>query len=163
MPVPPQILVIGVGNEYRRDDGVGRAVVRALPPMPDGVKVMEASGDGADLMEAWRTAKAVILIDAVHSGAPPGTVYRLNAIARTVPSCFFRYSTHAFSVAEAVELARTLDRLPPLLVIYGIEGREFAAGTGLSPEVARAAVEVAKSVRAEVDGLRERMPCTSSR
>ena len=55
-------------------------------------------------------------------------------------------STHAFGVAEALELARALNRLPPCLLIYGIEGKNFAMGTGLSPEVRTAAFEITKLV-----------------
>ncbi|MEI6349773.1 MAG: hydrogenase maturation protease [Verrucomicrobiota bacterium] len=146
----PNILVIGIGNEYRCDDGVGRALARALYPMSDRVRVIEESGEGAALMEAWRGADTVILIDAVHSGGPPGTIYRFDARAQQIPQNFFRYSTHAFSLAEAVELARTLGQLPPTLIIYGIEGGNFEAGTELSPEVTQASGEVLQSIRGEI-------------
>ena len=79
-----------------------------------------------------------MLVDAVRSGAPPGTIHRLDARAGPVPTGFFHYSTHAFSVAEAVELARSLDQLPPHLIVYGIEGEKFAAGVGLSLVVEQA-------------------------
>ena len=69
----------------------------------------------------------------------------------TLPDPFLNYSTHAFSVAEAVEMARALDQLPPHLIVYGIEGKDFAAGEGLSVEVeagARKAVEqILKEIR----------------
>ncbi|MGA8805322.1 MAG: hypothetical protein WB866_11580, partial [Solirubrobacterales bacterium] len=47
----------------------------------------------------------------------------------------FRSSTHALGVADAVELARELDRLPARLAVYGIEGENFEAGEGLTPAV----------------------------
>src|SRR3982751_5456111 len=119
-------LVLGSGNEYRSDDAGGLLVARqvrtaALP----GVVLGEESGEGVALMQAWEGAARVILCDAVVSGGAPGTIYRLDAQAGPIPARFFNYSTHAFSVAEAVELARALDRLPPRLIIYGVEGRDF--------------------------------------
>jgi hydrogenase maturation protease len=118
--------------------------------MPAEVVVLEASGEGAELLEAWRDAAMVILVDAVQSGAAPGTIHRLDANAGPIPSRFFHYSTHSFSVAEAVELARALGQLPPRLILYGIEGRSFAAGERQSAEVEEAAEKVIAQVMADV-------------
>jgi hydrogenase maturation protease len=147
----PPVKVIGVGNPFRGDDGAGVAVACRLKTLArPGVAVEEASGEGASLMEAWQDAGAVILVDAVRSGAAPGTVFRFDARQEVLPSSFFHYSTHAFSVAEAVELARALGQLPARLLLYGIEGKTFAAGAGLSPEVEGAVEDVARRVQAEV-------------
>ncbi|MBI4327505.1 MAG: hydrogenase maturation protease [Chloroflexi bacterium] len=152
----PRILVIGLGNDLRGDDAVGRLLARRLKTEAGSAfRVLEASGEGASLMEAWQGTDAVILIDAVQSGAEPGTIHRLDAHAQPLPGRFFHYSTHAFNVAEAVELARALGQLPPQLVVYGIEGGNFAAGTGLSPEVALAAAEVERRVRREIKRVRK--------
>jgi hydrogenase maturation protease len=140
---PSTPLIIGVGNEFRGDDGVGIIVARRLRAQtPANVTILEASGEGAALMEAWEGAALVLLIDATRSGSPPGTIHRFDAHAEPLPSRFFHYSTHAFSVAEAVELARALDQLPPRLIVYGIEGKNYTAGEGLSPEVEKAADSV---------------------
>jgi hydrogenase maturation protease len=157
------ILVIGIGNDHRGDDAVGLTVARRLKQqLPASVAIGEASGEGTALLEAWRKAALVILIDAVQSGATPGTIHRIDARAQSVPSNFFHYSTHAFGVAEAVELGRALGQLPPRLVIYGIEGETFAAGVGLSAVVEKAAGEVTRRVieelRAATPGA---TPCTS--
>lgn len=147
----PRTLIIGLGNEYRRDDAVGLVVARRLrEAAPEPVQVVEESGEGAGLIESWQGADTVILIDAVHSGAKPGTVHRIDAHARPIAKKFFRFSTHAFGVAEAVELARALGRLPPRLIVYGVEGKSFEAGVGLSPEVEVAAREVVERVLVEL-------------
>lgn len=144
-------LVIGVGNEFRRDDGAGLIVARRLRNLlPGKVQIVEASGEGASLMDLWSDAKMVFLVDAVSSGARPGTVHRLDAAKEPIPSNFFHYSTHAFSVAEAVELARALGQLPPQLIVHGIEGTDFSSGQGLSPEVVIAVEQVAQSISAEL-------------
>lgn len=147
----PRVLVIGVGNAARGDDAVGCQVIQRLQgSVGEEVEMQEQSGEGTALMEAWQEADAVILVDAVQSGGAPGTIFRFDAHEEALPAKFFRYSTHAFSVAEAVELARVLHRLPPRLVVYGIEGQTFAAGVGLSPAVAAAVAQVVTQVRREI-------------
>jgi hydrogenase maturation protease len=145
------IVILGVGNEYRGDDGAGIAVARRLRALfPGNVLIQEESGEGAALIQAWQGAAWVMLMDAVRSGAPPGAIHRLDARAASLPTRFFHYSTHAFSVAEAVELARSLDQLPPHLIVYGIEGENFSAGVGLSPAVEQAVEAVVAQAAEEV-------------
>ncbi len=152
-PEPP-ILVLGLGNAYRGDDGVGRVVARRLREAePPGVAVRELSGEGASLMEAWQGAEAVILVDAVQSGDVAGTIHRFDAHEQGIPLRFFHYSTHAFSVAEAVELARVLGRLPPRLLLFGIEGKNFADGEKLSTEVAAVVDDLLDRVLREIRAM----------
>jgi len=148
------ILLIGIGNEYRCDDGAGLAAIRALKAreLPDTV-VIESPSDGAQLMELWKSAAKVILIDAVSSGGVPGAVYRFDAHSQPIPACLSFISTHAFGLAEAIELARALHLLPQYLVVYAIEGQNFAIGTGLSREVEKAVQEVVEQVTCEVHRL----------
>ncbi len=152
MPAP--ILVIGIGNEYRSDDGVGLVVARELRAknLP-GMLVTESSGDGATLMEVWEAASAVILIDAASSGAAPGTIYRFDAPTQPLPMGVSFHSTHVFGVAEAIGLAGALQQLPPCLIMYAVEGESFSAGVGLSPEVAEAAQRVVEQVTHDVQRL----------
>jgi hydrogenase maturation protease len=95
----------------------------------------------------------VILIDAVRSGAPTGTIYRVDARAEPLPLAWFRHSTHAFSVAEAIELARSLNRLPPRLIVFAVEGKRFDSGAGLSPEVERAVDGLVRQGLEELDRI----------
>ena len=149
--MPERVIVIGIGNDMRGDDGVGIHVVRQLTPYAlQDVQVIEASGEGTALMDAWSDTETAILVDAVLSGAEPGTVYRLDLQGKPVPSSLRAYSTHAFGVAQAVELARTLDSLPPRLILYGIEGTAFDFGASLSPTVARAAQKVVRQILVEI-------------
>jgi hydrogenase maturation protease len=148
---PNLTLVIGIGNEYRHDDGVGLIVARSVKAFArDRIPVIEASGEGAALLEAWRERDRVFLVDAVSSRARAGTIYRLDAHQQSVPTEFFRYSTHAFNLAEAIELARTLQQLPNSLIVYGIEGENFTAGEGLSPTVLRSAEKVKTRILEEL-------------
>ena len=145
------VVIIGVGNEFRGDDGAGLVVSRRLSAVGvPGVRVLEVEGEGVTAMAAWKGSDAVTLVDAVYSGAAPGTVHRLEADGGPVPGSFFHRSTHAISVADAIELARSLGELPPHFIVYGIEGKSFEAGAGLSPEVETAVEHVVEAVLGEL-------------
>lgn len=145
-------LVIGAGSDLRRDDGAGLAVARRVRAA--GIDVFEARGDLSSLVDSWAGKQRVIIVDAVRSGAVPGTLHRFDAAAAPIPALFARASTHAFGVAEAVELARALGRLPRSLVVYGIEGSDFSIGEGLTPEVALAVADTAALIVAEARSMR---------
>jgi len=143
--------VIGIGNAWRNDDGAGLAVARLLDAMLlDGVDVLEREGEPTSLIDAWEGAAAVWLVDAVSSGAQAGSVHRHDASAEALPARLYDTSTHHFGLAEAVELARALGRLPEHVVVFGIEGASFDTGETLSPEVQAAAARVAEAIREEV-------------
>ena len=150
----PSLLIIGIGTDYGCDDAAGLIVARALKAkcLPNCV-ILEQSGEGARLIEAWQGFQSVVLIDTVASRAKAGTMYCFDAQAQPIPISVFARSTHAFGVAEAIELARVLNQLPPSLTVYGIEGKCFTAGAGLSPSVARAAKKVAGQIERETRAL----------
>jgi hydrogenase maturation protease len=144
-------LVIGVGHEGRRDDAAGvRAarLVRAL--LWPRVRMVECEGIATSLIEAWRGEPAVVVVDAMSSGAPAGSVRRVDANLGPLPAERFRGSTHGLGLAEAVELARSLDEMPRSLLIFGIEGTDFGLGTGLSYPVECAVREAALLISEEI-------------
>jgi hydrogenase maturation protease len=143
------LIVIGVGNAWRGDDGAGLAVARRLRELsPAGVEVHEIEGDATALMDVWFGADRVVVVDAAQSGAAPGTVRRFDVRAAALPARLLRSSTHAFGVPDAIELARALGRLPATVDVYAIEGASFAAGDGLTPSVERAAEALALALGA---------------
>jgi hydrogenase maturation protease len=151
------VLVIGVGNDYRGDDAAGLEVVRAIQGVgEEHVTTIVAGGDGTALMDLWNNAQNVILVDAVCSGKPPGTTVRYDLRKEALPARFFRTSTHAFGIAEAVALARAFKSMPDRLILFGIEGREFRAGQELSRQVREAIPPVVDSILCEVRHIRQR-------
>jgi hydrogenase maturation protease len=145
------VVVIGVGNRDRGDDAAGRRVAAALrASVPEGVFVLESDGDPATIMDAWEGAALAVVVDAMVSGAAPGTVRRFDVTDDPIPISVDLTSTHGLGAVEGIELARELDRLPDRLLVYGIEGLSFRSGDPLSAEV-EGGVEVATSmVLAEV-------------
>ena len=144
-----RIVVVGVGNPWRGDDGAGPAVAAALRDRLDPgapVDVVDLDGEAARLVDAWDGADLAVVVDAVRTGAPPGVLHRLDAgdVHATATA-----SSHALGVQHAVALARALGRLPRRLVLVGVEGADFGHGTRLSDQVA-AAVEPASRLVAEV-------------
>jgi|SRR5208283_3448438 len=141
------MLIIGCGNRQRGDDGAGIQVAESLRKL--GVKADSWLGEPADLIEAWRGTDDVIVVDAVVTGAPVGTVQAWDD-PRPLVSLGRTASTHGFGLAEAIELARVLNRLPMRLRIYGIEGRRFELGAEISPEVQHAVEGVVHKIIADV-------------
>ncbi len=108
--------------------------------------VLEHEGEPIELIEACEGAREVWIVDAVCSGAPAGTVHRFDAGREPLPAALFGLSTHRLGLADALELARTLGRLPPRVVVFGIEGSQFATGSPISPAVEIAAEGLADSL-----------------
>ncbi len=160
----PGLLVVGIGNDDRSDDAVGLVIARSLAGknLPD-VTVVEAQGDGTMLEEAWKGADNVIVVDAICSGAPPGTIHRIEAHVEPVPTGVWRCSSHSFGLAEAIEMARTLNRLPARITVLGIEARNLDMGIGLSREVVSAARQVVAAITQEVKARPHRPRRTRSR
>jgi len=156
------ILLIGIGNEYRCDDSIGLHVIRALKEqkLPDTV-IVESSGDGAELIEMLSSVRMAILIDAVSSGGNPGTIYKFDAHRQPLPTQLSFQSTHVFSVGEAIELARVLEQLPPILIVYAIEGENFSTGIGLTSKVEQAMQKVVEQVRGEVQNALKQIQTNS--
>ena len=155
MSAEPAIVVIGVGNPLHRDDGVGSRVARHLEALaPPGVEVRTHDGGGPGLMDAWEGVSAAVVVDAVSSGAPAGTIFRFDAGAGPLPAHLrAACSTHGFGLDNAVELARALDRLPGRLIVIGVEGDDFSRGRGLSGTVEGAVERAVEAVMKEIGRL----------
>jgi hydrogenase maturation protease len=124
-------LVVGVGNADRGDDAAGLIAARRL----GGI---ELEGDPSALIDLFEGVDEAAVIDAVRSGAEPGTVHRIAVGDAPVAALPRGASTHLIGLAEALELARVLGRLPPRTTVYGIEGGRFGLGDAVSPPVAAA-------------------------
>ena len=150
------VMVIGVGNALRHDDGAGLVVARRLCARRGGVPIVvrEHEGETLALLDLWAGSDAVVLVDAIRSGARPGTIHRFDASERPLPrELRGSSSTHAVGIGEAIELARSLQRLPRRVLVLGVEGRRFDAGVGLSAEVEAGVDSLADVVLGEARAL----------
>lgn len=147
------VVVIGVGNPYRRDDGVGVEVLgRVEAAGLGGVRCMESDGAPASLCDAWTGARLAVVVDAARSGSPPGTVHVTTIGDGSMPASAAtpRGGSHALSIADAVALGEVLERLPQRLLIVGVEVGDVGDGPGLSQAVLAAVTPAADVVCAAV-------------
>ena len=132
-----QAVVIGVGNEFRRDDGAGPEVVARLRGrMPDGSELVISDGEPTRMIEAWDGAALVIVVDAVRAEpAVPGRLHRL-VLDRASAGPSGSVSSHGFGLDDAIGLALALDRMPGRLIVHAVEAADLSQGAGLTPAVA---------------------------
>ncbi|MER8001120.1 hydrogenase maturation protease [Streptomyces sp. NPDC095613] len=156
MAMPHHITVIGVGNEFRRDDGAGPSVVArlreraVLGALPTGIRLVCCGGEPGRLIELWAGAALAVVVDAALAlPGHPGRIHRLEPCEYPI-----RYggaaSSHGLGLGSAVELARALDRTPGCLVVYAIEGADGSPGTGLTPAVAASVGPLAERIEKEI-------------
>jgi hydrogenase maturation protease len=146
------VVIIGVGNPYRRDDGVGQAAAEALAEKLPAIKVVLLDGEPTRLVDAWEGHQVAIVLDAVRRGDPPGTIHRFLVGTEPLPEAFLHPSTHGAGLESAVALGRALDRNPEEMIVYGIEPADMTEGNELSEAVEAALPglvdELAEEVRA---------------
>ena len=134
------VVLAGLGNEYRRDDGAGQVVAgRAADSLPDAL-YLGSFRDPLDLCHRWDRARTAVIVDAVRSGAAPGAVHVVQLGGSLLAGV--RTSTHAFDLASVLRLGSAVGLAPERVVLVGVEGQDFGFGPGLSPAV-EAAVPVA--------------------
>lgn len=151
----PRIVVIGLGNPDRGDDGVGPAVVTELRrDPPPGVELLERRGDMLALLDDWAGADVLICIDAAASLGGPGRIHRIDLGQDELPGKASPASSHALGLADAVALARVLGSVPGDVVVFAIEGEMFDGGAPLSAPVAASVPRAADGVRSEIARLR---------
>jgi hydrogenase maturation protease len=143
--------VIGVGNPYRRDDGIGPALATAVEALDlPGVTVLTSDGEPSRLLDAWTGAGLAVVVDATRrDGAMPGPIHRF-AEDCVISGGFGSASTHGLGIAGAIKLGRVLDRLPMRLVIFAVDVEDVGYGDRLSQPVATAIPELTNLVLAEL-------------
>ena len=159
-----RVLVAGMGNVLRRDDGFGVEVARRLADsdaLPAGVTVVEVGIGGIHLVqELMGGYDALVVLDAVERGSAPGTVHLLEAEVADLALWSedargdFLADMHYTTPSKALVLAKALGVLPPAVFILGCQpGDAEALGIGLSEPVAQAASEALR----EIEGLLHRL------
>jgi hydrogenase maturation protease len=138
-----------LGSRYRGDDAVGPLVGDRL--LAAGAVVLDCGDEPTRLLDIWDGLDLVVIVDAVSSGAAPGTVHRVDAGDGPLPRDLGLASTHAFSIPDALELGRSLGRAPRRVVVIGVEGAAFGMGDPLTPAVDNALDGVARMVLAELE------------
>ncbi|MFJ5837670.1 hydrogenase maturation protease [Streptomyces shenzhenensis] len=153
-----RVVVIGVGNALRGDDGAGLAAVEALRDrVPEGTVLAASDGEPARMLDLWRGADTVVVVEALRvRPARPGALHTLTAADAAVGPAPGTASTHALGLGECLALAEALDRLPRRLVVHAVEVTDIGLGTGLSEAVRSALPDLIDRVAASVRQAYER-------
>lgn len=147
-----KIAVIGIGNPFRGDDGAGWAVIDALAEKISAqIELKKNRGEIGDLLDSFDGFSAVYLIDACVGDLAAGSWRRLDALKEELDFERPQTSTHGLSIREAISLAKTLDQLPPKLIVYAIYGESYSVGGAISPKVLEAIPNVAERILNEED------------
>jgi len=155
MSRPRPAVLIGVGNPYRRDDGIGPALAAAISELDlPGVTVLTSDGEPSRLLEAWWRASLAVVVDAVRlDGGVPGRIHRHHVAAEDLADGWMSAnsaSTHGLGIADAIHLAKAMDQLPERLVVFAVETDDIGYGEHLSPPVRASLVELTHVVLAEL-------------
>ena len=144
-------VVVGIGNDFRSDDGAGLVAARLLKTLslPE-IEIVELNGEVTRLLDSLQDCDSAILIDAVQSQMTPGTIHRFDASQEPLPGVANQRSTHGISLSTFLELARTQGRFPSRLLLYGIEGESFDHGRDLTPAVKAAVDQLVDRIRTEL-------------
>ncbi|MFG2848159.1 hydrogenase maturation protease [Kitasatospora sp. NPDC048296] len=160
-----RVVVIGVGNEYRHDDGAAVSVLAQLATDDLPVdRITLCDGEPTRLMELWEGADLAVVVDAVHSHpGEPGRIHRVTVdadhlLADPLADEEAAAGTHGLGLGHAVALAAALAKLPRELLIVAVEGADFSIGEGLSPAVADAVPRAVAEVRRAVEEHRAEAP-----
>jgi hydrogenase maturation protease len=136
-----RLRVVGLGNPFAGDDSVGLEIVRRLrataaPPC----ELMEMPQAGIELMEVFEGAETVLFIDAVSSGALPGTLHLVPLPSPVVEArALGMLSAHGWSFGEALGLMAALGRRVPRAMLLGIEIESTGPGASRGAAVEAAA------------------------
>jgi hydrogenase maturation protease len=144
-------VVIGVGNSFRRDDGVGVVVAEAIAQRKlSGVQVVTDIGDPATILESWAGVRLAVVVDAaMGNGGEPGRIRRWTPNEEPATNVV---TSHTMGLTQAYALGEALGQIPDRLVILTVDIVDADYGVGLTPSVAAAVPGVVEAVLAELAG-----------
>ena len=150
-------IVIGTGNSFRSDDAVGLAAAACLleHDMPPGIEVIVSGTDEFGLIELFKKAENVVIIDAVSTGRPPGTVSVFDLDKVNMVSRSSNVNLHGFGLADTIVLAEALG-ISPNITIVGVEPQSTSSGKHLTPLITSklpVAVQTVLSLIRGISGL----------
>ena len=145
----PDVLVIGIGNDFRGDDGVGLAVAAEIANRQlHDVHVLTATGEPAAILEDWTGISLVVAVDAaMGEGSTAGTIRRWMPGDDTAPNVV---SSHALGLPQTFALGQALGRIPQRLVVFTVDVEDISHGVTLTPAVAAAVPAAVEAILAEL-------------
>lgn len=145
-------LLLGLGNPFRHDDGVGLYVAqRSRDAKLENCDVKLLRGDATQILEAWDGYDEALIVDSAYSHKHPvGKILRFELNESLIVNESQQTSSHGLGLVQAIDLGKSLDRIPQKLVVYSIVGRDFSMGEGLCPPVVDAAQRLLNQIIAAI-------------
>ncbi len=144
-------LVLGLGNTLLGDDGVGPALIEQLlredQRWKERTEFLDGGTQGLALLGHLSGREAIIIVDALSMGAPPGTTRILNASEIFQMGVNRANTSHEGNAGELLAVAKILNELPEQVFVVGVEPQSIATGYGLSEAARNALPIVANQVR----------------
>jgi hydrogenase maturation protease len=146
------VLVLGAGNILLSDEGVGVRVVEALQDrydVPDTVEILDGGTCGMGLLDVIAGRDHLIIVDAVNTGSPSGTLVRLAD--DEIPVVFrTKSSPHQLGLQDVLALLTLLERAPRHVTVIGVQPASLDLGLDLSPVIAACVDEMVAMVVREL-------------
>jgi hydrogenase maturation protease len=146
-----KILVLGIGNPIRSDDGVGVHVIEALrkESLSDNIDLREGIS-GLDIFGAITGYNRVIIVDAIKGGGEPGTIYKLSLKDFGDNQTLHAFSTHDVDFLTMLEFGKSIfpEKIPEDIIIIAIEADDI---TTISE---KCTPKVEKSIQEAVDVIK---------
>ncbi len=145
-------VIIGLGNLYLRDEGVGVRVVRALSErggLPEGVETLDLGTGGLTVLHALNGRRRAVIVDCAMMGEAPGAWRRFGPDEVQSRKVTMRYSLHEGDLMQTLELARKLGECPADVRIIGIQPERVEPGEELSPALQERFEEYVRAVAEE--------------
>ena len=140
-----QVLIVGIGNLFRGDDGAGPALIKSLKskiPANCQLFFMDVGEVPENFLGKMVKCKpdTVLFVDAVDFGASAGSVKLIDAEDLEEGS----FSTHSSSLKLVIDYLKR--EIETEIFLLGIQAGSLKMGTGLSKPVAEAVERIEKEV-----------------
>ncbi len=150
-----KLLVLGIGNMLLTDDGVGVFAAQDLmkETWPDNVNIMEAGTFTQDIFYLFEGYDALLVLDIIHTGAEPGTIYRLSE-EDLVQKESQRLSIHDIDLIDSLRMAEMLGGKKPTMHVLGMEPFDYTTwNIGLSAPLSERYPAFLQLAREEIQAI----------
>ena len=161
--LPCQIALLGLGNLMRTDDAVGMLALRRLEEcgqLPPEVRVIEGGTLGLDLLDSLRGISYLLVLDALNTGVPPGTLLRFEG--RQIDNLPVSKSVHLLGFSDPTGALRLMDAAPAHVVLLGVQPASTDWGTVLTPAVEAARKELVQAALRQIEGWVQEKLCSDA-
>lgn len=147
------ILILGIGNIFRKDDGIGvhlvRRILKSGIDIPDNVEILDGGTAFYDLVPIMTGRERIIIIDALKVDDEPGSIYRFPAERLKSPPAGGWFPL--FSIQELLYQVNLAGHHPAVEIIgivpEDIESIEWGLSTTVEKSVPKAIREILKALR----------------